>query len=497
MLSKYIYNGLADFAPMFAGLISAIILTRRFGLYRWGIYSQVLWLVGIVGVFLSFGLTYGTTRYLAQFSGEKKFNELRKTIVFTGSLQLLFSITGAVILFTLNKSLLNWFQWQIDPHYIRIAALGVVSFSLYQYSNFILRGLQLYRLLAIYSGIYAVVLLLIALICLKWPMVEILLIATYLTQLLLLPWIWRNIYRITNFGKSDFVFSLPLEWNGLLRFSIVIYLTMLVDQIVWQRSEIFFLAQLPDAGQAGIYSLAYTVALVGVGVIPSAITGVLTPVFTKEMANKGTDHLREIYKTNFSLLNWLVLPLSIGLFVSAPVLLTDLFGSEFSSASGVLMLLILSSTIAIYSRPSASMLHALNLPKVLLYGSLCALPVDLFLAWRLVPNLGAVGAAAANIVAQTIAGSIAIGYVSLHVKVEYNWKLMGQALIAAIICCSIAWLVMTLIPIPILRICAAAFVGIMVYILVLYKMNEEITTGMVIQIRKAVEKYFTQLSPES
>ena len=79
MINKYIYSGIADFVPVFAGFISAMILTRRFGLNQWGIYSQLLWLVGISGVILSFGLTYGTARYLAQFSYNKKPNQLFQT----------------------------------------------------------------------------------------------------------------------------------------------------------------------------------------------------------------------------------------------------------------------------------------------------------------------------------------------------------------------------------------------------------------------------------
>jgi O-antigen/teichoic acid export membrane protein len=357
--------------------------------------------------------------------------------------------------------------------------------------------LQLFKQLAVYSSIYAAAILLIAIFCIKWPLVEILLISTYLAQLLILPWIWVYIFQITHFSKADIKLTLPVEWNGLVRFSLIIYLTILVDQIVWQRSEVFFLAQLPDTSQTGIYSLAYTVALVGVGVIPSAITGVLTPVFTKEVASKGKDHLRLLYKSNFAFLNWLVLPLSIGLLIFAPVLISDLFGSQNTSAGIVLTILILSSTIAIYSRPSASILHALNLPKVLLFGSMCALPVNLWLAWRLVPNLGAVGAAVANFIAQIIAGSIAIGYVNLRVRVEYEWKILGQALIGAILCGSTAWIIMLIIPIPIIRLFAASFFGLVIYILVLYKMKEEIATGIVHQLRGNIQKYLAQFSPGS
>jgi O-antigen/teichoic acid export membrane protein len=496
MIRKYFYNGLAEFSPVFIGFISAMILTRRLGLQQWGIYSQILWLVGIAGIFLSFGLTYGTARYLAQYIGENQQSEVRKTIIFTGSIQLICSIIGAIIFFSLSSSLVNWFHWHISAQLIRIAGLGIVSFSLYQFSIYVLRGLQLFKLLAAYSGIYSAAILVITIICINWPLVELLLILTYIAQLLLLPWIWKYIFRATSLHKSDLHLSLPIEWNGLVRFSFVIYLALIVDQIVWQRSEVFFLAQLPDASQTGIYSLAYTVAFVGVGIIPSAITGVLTPVFTEEVTSKGKEHLRLIYQSNFTFINWFVLPMAIGLLIFAPILLSDLFASEYPSATMVLTLLILSSTIAIYSRPSASILHALNLPKVLLIGSVCALPVNLFLAWKMVPTLGAFGAAVANIIAQAIAGSITIGYVSFRVGVNYDWKVLGQALIGSFFCGATAWGVMTLIPIPIIRLIAASILGLLIYILVLYKMKEEIATRIVAQFQSTIHKYLTQLSTE-
>ncbi|GAI91704.1 unnamed protein product, partial [marine sediment metagenome] len=157
-----------------------MILTRRLGLQQWGIYSQILWLVGIAGIFLSFGLTYGTARYLAQYIGENQQSELRKTIIFTGSIQLICSIIGAIIFFSLSSSLVHWFHWHISTQLIRIAGLGIVSFSLYQFSIYVLRGLQLFKLLAAYSGIYSAAILVIAIICINWPLVELLLILTYI-----------------------------------------------------------------------------------------------------------------------------------------------------------------------------------------------------------------------------------------------------------------------------------------------------------------------------
>jgi O-antigen/teichoic acid export membrane protein len=373
----------------------------------------------------------------------------------------------------------------------------VISFSLFQYSLFILRGLQLFKLLAVYSAIYSGACLLIALICVKWPKVELLLIATYIAQLSILPLIWIHIKRITRLNRRSLLLKFPFEWGGILRFSIVIYLTVLVDQIVWQRSEIFFLAQLPDAGQSGIYSLAFTVALVGVGIIPSAITGVMTPVFTNEMASEGVERLRQVFQSNFTMLNWLTLPLSMGMFFFAPFLLSDFFGDEYSSAGKVLMILVCSSAVAVYSKPSASILHALKLPKVLLIGSLFALPLDLYFAWRLVPDLGAVGAAVANLIAQTTAGLIAIGFVIIRVQVKYSWKMLGKPLLGTLSGCFAAWLVVAFIPIPILRIIAAAISGLLVYIVVLYKLNEAIATHIVRQIRKYSRKYFVQFSSES
>jgi O-antigen/teichoic acid export membrane protein len=392
---------------------------------------------------------------------------------------------------------LVWFRWHFSPHLVRIAALGVLSLSLYQFSIFVLRGLQQFKKLAIYSSIYAVSIVLIAFFCIQWPTVELLLIATYAVQLLLLPWMWRYLSQITNMSNSERLFHLPREWHGIVRFSLVIYLTLLVDQIVWQRSEIFFLAQLPDARQTGIYSLAYTVAFVVVGIIPSAVTGVLTPVFTKVGASQGIDHLRLSYKSNFTILNWFTLPVSIALIVFSPVLISDFFGNAYHSAGSILLLLILSSTVAIYSRPGASMLHALNLPKVLLISSLCALPANLLLAWRFVPIFGAMGAAFANFIAQAIAGSIAIGYVSLRVRVNYDWIHLGQVMIAAILCGVTAWLIMSIIPIPLLRLLVASLVGFVVYLITLLIMKDEIAARVLKKSLGMVQTCLAQLSPES
>jgi O-antigen/teichoic acid export membrane protein len=215
------------------------------------------------------------------------------------------------------------------------------------------------------------------------------------------------------------------------------------------------------------------------------------------MASEGVERLRQVFQSNFRLLNWLALPLSVGMFFFAPFLLSDFFGDEYSSAGKVLMILVCSSAVAVYSKPSASMLHALKLPRVLLFGSLFALPLDLYFAWRLVPDLGAVGAAVANLIAQTTAGLIAIGFVVIRVKVKYRWNMIGKPLLGTFLGCFAAWLVVAIIPIPILRIIAAAISGLLVYIVVLYKLNEVIATRIVSQIRSSSRKYFVQFSSGS
>lgn len=443
MIKKVAFNGFADVSSVLAGILSSVVLARSLGPDQWGIYSQLLWLIGFSSTFLSFGLTYAAVRFLGVLSGRIDAHETRTLALWICLLQFALAVSGCLIFFVCAEQIVIIAQWKIDPAFVRLSSINLFAITMNQIFISIFRGLQKFHVLSVFALLSNTVLIIGTVATLFRPSVGMLIIIVGFGQILLLPLmllVLRRELRL-DIGLSLSGLKLPENWRSILGYSAVIFITVLADQIVWQRSEIFFLAQLGDPRESGYYGLAYTITLLAIGTLPAAITGVLTPLFSSLAGStNGFSELARSYQNSFAFLNLIVLPTSMGLFVIAPHIIALLYGEAYVAASTVLRILILSAALSIYARPSASVIHALNRPYILLFGNIVAIPVNLFLAWRLVPLWGAKGAAIANVAAQLIGASVAIGYTTVVVRLRYDHRSLIKSFVGACACSGVAWL---------------------------------------------------------
>jgi O-antigen/teichoic acid export membrane protein len=302
-------------------------------------------------------------------------------------------------------------------------------------------------------------------IALKYPEVSTLILVTAVGQLLLIPFYIYLLKHHAGLGKRAFSLRLPTAWRIMLRYTALVFLTTVVDQIVWQRSEVFFLGRLSEPAQTAYYSLAYTITGTVISTVTMAITGTLIPVFSSSADVSGQPHaeLPRLYRQSFSLLNWIALPSVIGLTIVGPTAILTFYGEAYAPVIPVMYLVILSSAIAVYARPSSSVLHAINKPSVLLVVSLIMLPLNLFLAWYLVPRQGAIGAGLANLAAQSVGAGLLVFYATRTASLEYEWRSIAKSAIGAVACGIVAWLSIASIDNPILSILVAMVAGAAVY----------------------------------
>ncbi len=318
------------------------------------------------------------------------------------------------------------------------------------------------------------------------PGIPTLILVISIGQFLLLPWIfrkiWTNLKNVAISSRHPF----PKIWKPVLNYTILIFLTTLVDQIVWQRSEIFFLARLEDPSYSGFYSLSYTISTLAIGTIPVALTGILTPVFSS-MAEARTN-LHSLFQKSFAYLNLIVFPSTVGLIIVAPKLIDCFYGERFLPAVPVLQIIAVSTALGIYTRPGASILHAQNKPVVLLLSGLAALPVDIILAWVLIPSLYAKGAAIANLVAQFVCAGLIMGYAIFIIGLNLNLNSLLKTILSSILCGLIARLILLLEIPSLFSLLLAVLAASMTYLISLLLLKDGPTTELLIHLKQLVNQ---------
>jgi O-antigen/teichoic acid export membrane protein len=139
---KFFYNGIADCALLFAGIVSSVVLTRLLGPDRWGQYSQMTWLINFSAMLAGFGLTYTSMRFIANLSGANDKANLKLLVKWMLIAQLLLALLSSVLVFLFSDRLIALTGWQVNSSLVRVTSFGIFSYTLLQLGNAMLRGLQ-------------------------------------------------------------------------------------------------------------------------------------------------------------------------------------------------------------------------------------------------------------------------------------------------------------------------------------------------------------------
>ena len=276
--------------------------------------------------------------------------------------------------------------------------------------------------------------------------------------------------------KPRFILNYP--WREILKYTFIVYLALVFDQIVWQRSEMYFLGKLLDSSYSGFYSLGYTITLYVIGTVPIAITGLLTPIFTSTSTSSKKKLLVVFSEINAYLII-LITPLSLGLFVVAPNLINLLFGEAFAPTIAVIRILTVSTSLGVFTKPVASLMHAMNYPQILLASSIIVAPINLILGFILVPKYQANGAAYANLISQFLAGLTMILFSIRKIHIEYELVTIWKSLFSGLTCSLVAWSVSGLFGNTIVGLLFSIISGGITYTCILFLLREKHTIAFV------------------
>lgn len=191
----------------------------------------------------------------------------------------------------------------------------------------------------------------------------------------------------------------PEQRRGMNRFALVASVAVVLDLVVWRRSEFFFLKHYSTESEIAFYSIAFalTNALVRV---PGTIGGVITPAVATLFGAGDRDRIRDGYARALRLLVLVTLPLMAGGLALGPRVVSLVWGQAYERAGDVLIVLVAASILTPLAVLSHSLLTGMGQLRVPIAADTVAACVDVGLAFLLIPRYGAIGAAFANSGAQ-------------------------------------------------------------------------------------------------
>ena len=206
--------------------------------------------------------------------------------------------------------------------------------------------------------------------------------------------------------------------------------TVILDVVVWQRSEVLFLQYYSSNEQIAFYALPFALVSRVMLLLPGALTGVLLPRFSSELGAGSARGTIETYRQAVLATAWLAAPLAAAGIVLASPLLQLLYGSAFNPAAPIFRLLLVSGAFAAIAGVGAAAAYGGGKQNFVLKSSAATAAVNIALDFVLIPSMAAAGAAVANGAAQLV--GLAIGFTYLKRSLGLRLPGTGLARVAAV-----------------------------------------------------------------
>jgi|GEM_PF-4050007 len=395
----------ATFSFIIASLCNfaiSIAITRYFGKEIYGQYSYFLWLSGIMGIVAGFGFQQTLTKFLPKYFFQKKdpkSPEEKTKIIFQKLLA--FQIYGSIIIAILCIVGIGFFENLIKFHQdqkgllLIITFLSIVPVSLNTFLNSSFSALQEFQKLSRISIITSVINLVLVIIA----------VATQqnLTNFL---WLYGGINLLSSIlllFKSRQLLKKPKGKNAfkekLFSYSAYAYVSIVCTQIVWERSEIFFLGMFSNSDQIALYTLSYSLAVLFISVW-GPLNSVMNSTTSEVVATEKQDKLMMITQHGTKYLAIIILPLALiaSLFIGDVVSLV--YGKNFQDVALLFPFLVLSHCIAVIITPAGSIPMLKQEMKKSMFFNIGTAAINIVLDYYLIVKYQAVGAMLANVISQ-------------------------------------------------------------------------------------------------
>lgn len=385
----------ANFASVF---FTSIAIARAFGPKQLGYFNYVLWIAGMAGTVGALGLPAATRKYMAEFLASGNPGVARTIFFHTLRLQVLITIGLAAAGLFLA---LSW----AEPQYRVISTLIVLSLVPRMLAIIpSLANMAAENLRANAPGALAGIITYVGLVTLslryQWGLAGIA-VATLVSaciELGLKLWCAFGWIRLLPTGCA-----MPLELKRrMFRFSSQSVFLMLVDLVVWNRSDVFFLKLLDkDIRQITFFSLAFNLS--EKVVLVTDTLGASMGATVMAMYSRNSAYIGRMISTAGAYLLLVAIPLLLGVATLSEPLIRTLYGVRYLPAAPVLATAALFAVFKALRHPVEELLQASEEQKFIIVWFCFSGLVNVVLDFLLIPWHGAVGAAIANGAAQMLA----------------------------------------------------------------------------------------------
>jgi O-antigen/teichoic acid export membrane protein len=398
----------------------SIIAARILGPEAYGRFGLLLWIVSVASIATALGLPITLVRHLAEARHREDAAGARGLAGRSIRLVLLVSVAAAAALSLLAPLGVRAFRDSEFALPARLAAAAVPAVALVALLRAALAGLDRYaaltRVTAFAAPIQLALVVLGAMSGLGTAGVVLGFASAQALAVILLLGALRATLPPAGPERGTRPASAGPLGPAVRRYAGVALAIGLLDAIVWQRSELFFLGRLGEPGELGRYSVAFGFSAMVTALVPGAFAAVLLPLFSEASPGRGSapdggEAAGRLFAASLRWLGILALPIAAGgAALSAPIVRLVL-GDPYAGAAAPLAILLAGAAAGAIGGAGSALLYGAGRHGAILAMSIAGAGLDVALSLLLIPRGGAAGAAIASTVTQIAVVFAGVAYV--------------------------------------------------------------------------------------
>jgi O-antigen/teichoic acid export membrane protein len=378
----------------FLTLLYRVLIARYFGPEAYGLFSLVKAVIGSAATFGEMGLRTGIQRYISYYRSKGDQERTKGTIFYSllisGSISVI--VIGILLGFSsfISNSLFNNSSMR---DFLIVMSLGLPFYVMFQIVSAGLLGFKAIRYQVYTEKIFWNLMSLITIIFftsigigiigIAWSYtISIgltLLLAVYYFQTRIFPFLKSDI-KAVNVSRELLSFSTPLLFHGL------------ISGLFISNVNILLIGYFLDSASVGVYDAAFPIARI-LGLFPSSLAVIFFPMITGFYAEGRIDKVKNVSEKIVDWTFFSTLPLLIPIIFYPDIILSIIFGAEYSSGAFSLVVLSLGVFIRIFTSRHMYLLGMVEKTRVIFSVTVFTGIGNVFINWILIPILGINGAA--------------------------------------------------------------------------------------------------------
>ena len=438
-----LWSALSTLGSLLFGLVTSIVLARALGPTVIGQYHYWIWVTGLLVLIASPGPAQAMTKFGAELLGKQDRQTASSLFAWllVAELALGSLAAGAALLYA-------WSTRASDPSAdlvaFAIVAISVVPGVVERLLLAAAKGTQEFRYLsqASLGGNLFYAVCAIGAVMLGYGIHALLLslLARRIVTILLIGWQLPTHYSL----RGALPFAVPAELRRrLLLYCRDVSLILVIDTVLYERSELYFLKRFATEADIAFYSQSFDLALKSMA-IPAIFSGVLLPTFSSLAGQRETGELSKrfdsLHLSSYRILALIAMPIGLGGAAITPAFVL-LYGPDFLPMSPVLSILLVGNIVGALASVSATILHSVDEQNFIVRLGLGVAVLNIGFDLILIPRYGAIGAALANSGSQLVSGIVGIIYSMRRFSLSFPLRSLGRIGLAALAAAAIAWLI--------------------------------------------------------